>query len=109
MKRLRAGKFRKYFGSYRAAQLILVSPLVLLWIGFFEFYRTRSMSFLKSFFPAEWWTPILLLGLPAAAFIYTLYRMYRRSPEKLAWALDILVCLFVGCSMYILVGQVFSL
>ena len=94
--------------SYRTAQLILVSPLVALWFGFFEFYRTRSMSFIKTLFPSEWWA-FVLLPVPAAAFIYTLYRMYKRSPEKLNWSLDILLCLFVGCSMFILIGQVLSL
>jgi hypothetical protein len=67
------------------------------------------MSFIKTLFPAEWWAFVLLLALPGAAFIYTLYRMYKSSPEKLNWSLDILLCLFVGCSMFILIGQVLSL
>ena len=104
--------FRRQHGGsrrYRMMQLALVSPLVLLWAGFFEFYRTRSVELLRTLFPAEWWSAVLLVGLPVAAFLFTLYRMFRRSPEKLDWSLDILLCLFVGCSMFILIGQVLNL
>ena len=94
---------------FRLAQVLMISPLVVMWAGLFQFYRTRSMDLLRTFFPADWWTVVILVGLPAAAFIFTLYRMFRRSPEKLEWCMDILLCLFVGGSMYILIGQVLSL
>jgi hypothetical protein len=90
-------------------QLLMVSPLVLMWAGYFQFYRTRSVEILRTCFSADWLSAILLVGLPLAAFLFTLYRMFRRSPEKLEWSLDILLCLFVGCSMFILIGQVLSL
>lgn len=102
-------KERRNKRSYRLAQLALISPLVVMWAGFFEFYRTRSVELLRTLFPAEWWSAVLLVGLPLAAFLFTLYRMFRRSPEKLDWSLDILLCLFVGCSMFILIGQVLNL
>lgn len=101
-------KVRENLGSQRIAQLVLISPLFLMWAGAFQFYRTRSVGLLKTFFPVEWWTPVLVIGLPAAAFIFTLYRMYRRSPEKLEWSLDIPLCLFVGFSMLVLIGQILN-
>lgn len=106
---VRLSKFRLPFSSQRLAQILLISPLFILWAGAFQFYRTRSTGLLKTFFPVEWWTPVVMIGLPVAAFLFTLYRMYRRSPEKWDVSLDILVCLFVGCSMLVLVGQIFSL
>lgn len=109
MRRFRAGKMIGFVGSYRLAQIVLISPLFLMWIGAFQFYRTRSVGVLKTFFPVEWWTPFILIGLPAAAFLFTLYKMYKRSTEKLAWSLDILLCLFVGCSMLVLLGQILGL
>jgi glucan phosphoethanolaminetransferase (alkaline phosphatase superfamily) len=108
MKRPALAKIRTSLGSYRVAQVLLISPLFLMWAGAFQFYRTRSVGLLKTFFPVEWWTPVVVIGLPAAACLFTLYRMYRRSPEKLAWSLDILLCLFVGFSMLILVGQILN-
>lgn len=101
-------KLREKGISYRAAQIALISPLFILWAGVFQFYQTRSVGLLKTFFPVEWWTPVLVIGLPAAAFLFTLYRMFRRDPEKLAWSLDILLCLFVGCSMLVLLGQILN-
>jgi glucan phosphoethanolaminetransferase (alkaline phosphatase superfamily) len=107
--KLRLARIRGSIGSHRIAQILLISPLFVMWAGMFQFYRTRSVGLLKTFFPVEWWTPILVIGLPAAAFLYTLYRMFRRSPEKLDWSLDILLCLFVGCSMLVLLGQILSI
>jgi glucan phosphoethanolaminetransferase (alkaline phosphatase superfamily) len=106
---MRAYFRRKNSRHYRLLQLLMVSPLVLMWVGFFEFYRTRSVELLRTLFPADWWSAVLLVGLPLAAFLFTLYRMFRRSPDKFDWMLDILLCLFVGCSMFILIGQVLSL
>ena len=108
MKRALLTTLRERGVSSRIAQIVLVSPLFILWAGAIQFYETRSVGPLKTFFPVEWWTPILVVGLPAAAFLFTLYRMFRQAPEKLAWGLDILVCLFVGCSMLILVGQILN-
>jgi glucan phosphoethanolaminetransferase (alkaline phosphatase superfamily) len=108
MKRPFLTRLREKGISSRIEQIVLVSPLFILWAGAIQFYETRSVGLLGTFFPVEWWTPILVIGLPAAAFLFTLYRMFRRAPEKLAWSLDILVCLFVGCSMLVLLGQILN-
>lgn len=108
MKRPILTKLREKGIYYRVMQIVLISPLFIMWAGALQFYQTRSVGLLKTFFPVEWWTPVLVIGLPAAAFLFTLYRMFRRDPEKLAWGLDILLCLFVGFSMLVLLGQILS-
>lgn len=90
-------------------QVAMISPLLLMWAGFLQFYWNRSSGLLQLILPESVPMVLALIGLPAAGFLITLYRMYRRAPEKLEAGLDILLCLFIGGSMMVLLGQVLNL
>lgn len=106
---MRLPGFARSRAAARLLQAAMISPLVLMWAGFVQFFWSRSTGLLQLILPESVPMVLALIGLPAAGLLITIYRMYRRAPEKLEAGLDILLCLFIGGSMMVLLGQVFNL
>jgi hypothetical protein len=93
---------------YWTIQLILIGPLILLWGGVAYWFGFSSGVILKMVFPPMS-VPLILLVFPLTALIWTVLHIMRTPPEKhLVRGADILLCIFIAFSMFIVAGQIVS-
>jgi hypothetical protein len=93
---------------YWIVHIFLLGPLVVLWAGVAYWFGYGSGAILKTFFPSMS-APIGLFALTTAGFGWTALHSKDIPPQNhLARGIDMLLCIFLGFSMFIVAGQVMS-
>ncbi len=103
---MRLSKLNSKTHFYWAVQLVLIGPLVVLWAGVAYWFGFSSGVILRFVF-SPMSVPLVLLFFPLAAFIWTMIHFKKTPPEKqLVWGADIVLCIFILFSMFIVAGQI---
>ena len=91
--------------TYWLIQSLLIGPLVLLWAGVAYWFGFSSGVILRFVFPPMA-VPLFLLIFPIAGFVWTALH-FRKTPRErqLARGADIMVCVFLLFSIFIVAGQ----